>query len=148
MSNFHRCPYQKEISIPLTTWIGAIYLLKFTKENLFSIIVKIQCTYNYVVKRKHALRIEHVLHSTILLHVYVPHGKKLKDVRNFYPRTYSFLKRTALHRSVRIQIEYCVIFILIYFLVYLCTSNLFRVVFNYICILSRPSVSFTSSSDK
>lgn len=80
--------------------------------------------------------------------MYVPHGKKLKDVRNFYPRTYSFLKRTALLRSVRIEVESCIIFILIYFLVYRCTLNLFRVVFNYICILSRPSVSFTSSSDK
>lgn len=54
LSNFYRCPYQKEISTPLTTWIGAIYLLNFTKENIFSIIVKIQCTYNYVVKRKHS----------------------------------------------------------------------------------------------
>lgn len=77
--------------------------------------------------------------------VYVPHGKKLKDVRNGYTYTYSFLKHTALpwlHRSVRIQVESCIIFILLYSLVYRCTLNLFRVVFNYIGLLSRPSEFF------
>lgn len=143
LSNFYRCPHQKGISIPLTTWIGAIYLLKFTKENLFSIIVKIQCTYNYVVKRKHS---ELNMYYSITC-VCSPWEKKLKDVRNGYTYTYSFLKHTALpwlHRSVRIQVESCIIFILIYSLVYLCTLNLFRVVFNYICILSRPSEFFHS----
>lgn len=135
MSNFYRCPYQIEISTPLTTWIGAIYLLKFTKENLYSIIVKIQCTYNYDVKRKHSEL--NMYYIVLFYHMCLfPMEKKLKDFRNGYTYTYSFLKHTALPR---IQVESCIISILIYFLVYLCTSNLFRVVFNYICILSRPS---------